>query len=79
MAPEEECAHTDRFSNRYIPEVIDLELLYQLILRCWEFHCGEKKRVSRSSLQHQCISYALAQPNPRPPLPPASLYRSPST
>lgn len=34
--------HTNRFSNRHIPQVIDLELLYQLILRRWEFHCGKE-------------------------------------
>ena len=35
--------HTNRFSNRHIPQVIDLELLYQFILRCWEFHCRRKE------------------------------------
>lgn len=38
-----EDTHTNRFSNRHIPQVIDLELLHQLILRRWEFHCGKEK------------------------------------
>ena len=46
---EKKDTHTNRFSNRHIPQVIDLELLYQLILRRWEFHCGgKKKRINHS-------------------------------
>lgn len=73
--------HTNRLSNRHVPQVIDLELLYQLILRRWEFHCGEERRGSiiAADLAH-CQSpppgYKLdthpAKALPPPP-PPASL------
>lgn len=45
--------HTNRFSNRHIPQVVDLELLYQLILRRREFHCGEEEdAVVAADLAH---------------------------
>lgn len=70
-------AHTNRFSNRHIPQIIDLELLYQLILRCWKFHCGKEKRdqswwqtLLTLSPHHQGISWICTQPRPYlPPFP----------
>lgn len=83
---EMENAHTNRFSNRHIPQVIDLELLYQLILRRWEFHCRKEEEAQSwwqilltPSPHHAGMSWTF---QPRPylhpfPLPPFN--QSPST
>lgn len=66
--------HTDRFSNRNIPQVIDLELLHQLILRRWEFHCGEEE-VTLAQPQSPPPGFELDIPAKAlpPPFPPSSL------
>lgn len=72
--------HTNRFSNRHIPQVIDLELLCQLILRRWEFNC-RKEEEDQSWWQilltpgphHQDISWTYTQLSPTSTPPPASL------
>lgn len=63
--------HTNRFSNRHIPQVIDLELLYQLILRRWKFHCGKEKEdeswwqtLLTLSPHYQGRSWICTQPRP---------------
>lgn len=81
-----EDTHTNRFSNRHISQVIDLELLHQLILRRWELHCGKAEEdqscwqiLLTPSSHHEGISRTF---HPRPylqPLPLPPFNRNPST